>query len=199
MGERYRDRNRRCPAARSCQETPLRTALGLARPRDPVETEAELQPLAVAKLLKAIATTAPRGPQWAERTDNREVVPVGTDACRAARLAAGDLRLEGRYCHRRRSAAGDRQARDRRRPGNAGDGAPCGDHRGPALERAALCNAAEYHEGEEEAAGGREASAWRRRAAAARHAKVVEPPKGGGKVADAKELVAKLRNEAKVI
>jgi hypothetical protein len=30
---------------------------------------------------------------------------------------------------------------------------------------------------------------------------VVEPPrrKGGGKVADAKELVAKLRNEAKVI
>jgi len=31
--------------------------------------------------------------------------------------------------------------------------------------------------------------------------KVVEPPKrkGGGKVADAKELVAKLRNEAKVI
>ena len=31
--------------------------------------------------------------------------------------------------------------------------------------------------------------------------KVVEPPKrkGGGKVGDAKELVAKLRNEAKVI
>jgi electron transfer flavoprotein beta subunit len=31
--------------------------------------------------------------------------------------------------------------------------------------------------------------------------KVVEPPKrkGGGKVADAKELVAKLRGEAKVI
>jgi electron transfer flavoprotein beta subunit len=31
--------------------------------------------------------------------------------------------------------------------------------------------------------------------------KVVEPPKrkGGGKVADVKELVAKLRNEAKVI
>ena len=31
--------------------------------------------------------------------------------------------------------------------------------------------------------------------------KVAEPPKrkGGGKVADAKELVAKLRNEAKVI
>ena len=31
--------------------------------------------------------------------------------------------------------------------------------------------------------------------------KVTEPPKrkGGGKVADAKELVAKLRNEAKVI
>ena len=31
--------------------------------------------------------------------------------------------------------------------------------------------------------------------------KVVEPPrrKGGGKVADAKELVSKLRNEAKVI
>ena len=31
--------------------------------------------------------------------------------------------------------------------------------------------------------------------------KVVEPPKrkAGGKVADAKELVAKLRNEAKVI
>jgi electron transfer flavoprotein beta subunit len=30
---------------------------------------------------------------------------------------------------------------------------------------------------------------------------VVEPPKrkGGGKVADAKELVAKLRNEAKII
>ena len=43
--------------------------------------------------------------------------------------------------------------------------------------------------------------ARRRRCAAAATLKVVEPPKrkGGGRVADVKELVAKLRNEAKVI
>ena len=87
------------------QET-LRNALAMGADRAVlVETDAELQPLAVAKLLKAVA----------EREQPQMVICGkqaidGTDG-----LAAGDLCLQGRGQWRR----GERDARDRRRPRNS--------------------------------------------------------------------------------
>ncbi len=81
----------------ACQET-LRTALALGADRAIlVETDAELQPLAVAKLLRADrrrGEARPRDPRQAG--DRRRRQPDRPDARGAARLAAGDLRLEGR-------------------------------------------------------------------------------------------------------
>ena len=85
------------------QET-LRTAMAIGADRAIlVETTEELQPLAVAKLLKA------RGRQGAARPgdprqagDRRRLQPDRPDAGGAARPAAGHLRLEGRDRRRRR-------------------------------------------------------------------------------------------------
>jgi hypothetical protein len=89
----------------ACQET-LRTALAIGADRAIlVETDAELQPLAVAKLLKAIAQKESPdlvilGKQAIDDDSNQ----TGPDARGAARLAAGDVRVEGED----RRAAGPR-------------------------------------------------------------------------------------------
>ena len=80
-----------------CQET-LRTAMAIGADRAIlVETDDELQPLAVAKLLKALVDKEQPQPGHPRQAgDRRRLQPDRPDAGRAARPAAGDLRLEGR-------------------------------------------------------------------------------------------------------
>jgi electron transfer flavoprotein beta subunit len=81
------------------QET-LRTALAMGADRAIlVQSDEEVEPLGVAKLLAAIAreergAAKPGDPRQAG--DRRRQQPGRTDACGAARLAAGHLRVEGR-------------------------------------------------------------------------------------------------------
>ena len=86
-----------------CQET-IRTALAMGADRGVlVPTDAELQPLAVAKLLKAVIEKEQPGDRHHRQAgDRRRLQPDRADAGGAARLAAGDLRLEDR--DRRRAA-----------------------------------------------------------------------------------------------
>ena len=132
-----------------CQET-LRTAMAIGADRGIlVETDVELQPLAVAKLLKAIVDKEKPdliivGKQAIDDDANQ----TGQMLAALAGPAAGHVRVEARS--RRRSRAGD--ARGRRRARDDLD-QPAGGRDGrPAPERAALRHAAEHHEGEEEAA-----------------------------------------------
>ena len=87
------------------QET-LRTAMAIGADRAIlVETTEELQPLAVAKLLKALVDKEqPRPGDPRQAGDRRRLQPDRPDAGRAARPAAGHLRLEGRGRRRRGSS-----------------------------------------------------------------------------------------------
>ena len=112
---------------RQAQET-LRTALAMGADRAILVVAADdvsqdIEPLAVAKILKAIVDAEAPGPghrrQAGDRQRHERHRP---DARRAARLAAGDLRLQARDRRRqgdgdprgRRRAADDRGARCRR-------------------------------------------------------------------------------------
>ena len=77
-----------------CQET-LRTAMAMGADRGIlVETAVEVQPLAVAKVLKAIvAKEQPEARHHGQAGDRRRFQPVGPDAGGAARLAAGGVHL----------------------------------------------------------------------------------------------------------
>ena len=79
-------------------EETLRTALAMGADRAVlVETDDAVEPLAVAKILKGCRrgrTARPRHRRQAG--DRRRFEPDGPDAVCAARLGAGDLRLEGR-------------------------------------------------------------------------------------------------------
>ena len=81
-----------------------------------VETDEELQPLAVAKLLKALVDKEQPGLViLGKQAIDDDSQPDRPDAGRAGRSAAGDLRLEGRVA----DGKVDRHARSRRRPGDA--------------------------------------------------------------------------------
>src|SRR5207253_4582031 len=84
--------------------------------------------------------------------DRRRLELRRADARRAARLAAGHLRLEGRARCRSEVGAGD--ARGGRRPRDARHPAACRRDRRPPPERAALRVAAGHHEGAQEGAQG---------------------------------------------
>ncbi len=142
------------------QET-LRTALAMGADRGIlVETDGELQPLAVAKMLKAIA-----------EKEQPELIILGKqaidddwptdrpDARRPAGLGPGHLRHQDQA--RRRHHDGD--PRGRRRPGDRGPQPARDRHRRPAPERAALRLAAQHHEGEQEADRQEDAGRSRRR------------------------------------
>ena len=92
----------------------IRTALAMGADRGIlVKTDRPVEPLAVAKILKAIVDAGearPRHPRQAG--DRRRLQSDRPDAGGAARLAAGHLRLEAR--DRRRQRPG--HARGRRRP-----------------------------------------------------------------------------------
>ena len=136
----------------ACQET-LRTALAIGADRAIlVETDAELQPLAVAKLLKALVDK-----------EQPELVILGKqaiddDANQTGQMLAALLDWPQATFASKVEIAGERrdgQARSRRRARDGRDEAAGGRHRRPAPERAALRDAAQHHEGEEEAAGRR--------------------------------------------
>ena len=85
------------------QET-LRTALAMGADRAIlVQTDEEVEPLAVAKILaRSREEEQPRTDHPRQAGDRRRQQPDRADARRAARLAAGHVRLEGRGCRRQR-------------------------------------------------------------------------------------------------
>ena len=102
--------------AAQCQET-IRTALAMGADRGIlVQTDAELQPLAVAKLLKAVILAGKAGDRHHRQAGHRRrLQPDGPDAVGTARLAAGDLRLEAQ--DQRRPRRGHARGRWRARDG----------------------------------------------------------------------------------
>ena len=132
-----------------CQET-LRTALAIGADRAIlVETGAEVQPLAVAKILKKIV----------EKESPQLVIlgkqAIDDDSNQTGQMLAALLgwpqatfasKVKIARWRRRGHARGRWRSRDDR------DQAARGGHHRPAPERAALRHAAQYHEGEEEAA-----------------------------------------------
>jgi hypothetical protein len=182
-----------------CQET-LRTALAMGADRAiHVVTDVELQPLAVAKCLKAIAEReAARAHPPGQAGDRRRQQPDGARCWRPS--SAGRRRPSSP------SSSPGRQGRLRPR-GRRGDR----DHRGQAArrrhgrsspQRAALRVAAQHHEGEEEADRQPDARRARRRCRPAPrlHAfRGAAQAAGRGRVDSVDELVAKLKTEAGVI
>ena len=130
-----------------CQET-LRTAMAIGADRAIlVETTDELQPLAVAKLLKALVDKEQPGLViLGKQAIDDDCNQTGQMLAALARPAAGDVRVEGR-AHRR---FGQRHPRGRRRRRDAEADVAGDHHHRPAPERAALRHPAEHHEGEEE-------------------------------------------------
>ena len=138
------------------QET-IRTALAMGADRGIlVETPdgQAIEPLAVAKILKGVDRRGEAGLHHPRQAgDRRRLQSDRPDAGGAARLAAGDVRLQARD----RGRGGARHARGRRRPRDAQAQAAGRRHHRPAPQRAALSLAAQHHEGEEEAARRQEA------------------------------------------
>ena len=133
-----------------CQET-LRTAMAIGADRAIlVECADELQPLAVAKLLKALVDKEQPGLIiLGKQAIDDDCNQTGQMLAALAGLAAGHLRLQGRSRRRRRCLG---HPRNRRRPGDRHVNAAGRRHHRPAPERAALRDAAQHHEGQEEAA-----------------------------------------------
>ena len=147
------------------QET-LRTALAMGADRAIlVQTDDEVEPLAVAKILAKIAEEEqPRHGHPRQAGDRRRQQPDRPDARRLARLAAGHLRLEGRAS----AAASVNVTREVDGGLETVQAQAAGDrHHRPAPQRAALRLAAQHHEGQVEAARDQDAGRLRRRHRAA--------------------------------
>ena len=135
-----------------CQET-LRTAMAIGADRAIlVQTDDELQPLAVAKLLKALVDKEQPGlvilgKQAIDDDCNQTGQMLAALADLPQATFASKVEVADGY--------GQRHARGRRRPRDAQGQAAGGRHDRPAPERAALRDAAQHHEGEEEADGRR--------------------------------------------
>ena len=178
----------------------IRTGLAMGADRGIlVKAEGNVEPLAVAKILKAIADEEKPGLIiLGKQAIDDDCNQTGQMLAALARLVAGDLCLQARS--RRFRFQG--HARSRRRPADR-EAEGAGDrHDRLAPERAALRVAAQHHEGEEEADRRQERGRLRRRShAASRSAEDIEPPgrKGGVKVKDVAELISKLKTEAGVL
>ena len=183
-----------------CQET-LRTALAMGADRAiHVQTDAELQPLAVAKLLKEVAAREQPGLIITGKQ------AIDDDCNQTGQMLAALLGWpQGTFASKLTFADGEPggDARGRRRAREGRAQAAGGGHLRSAPERAALCEPAQHHEGQEEADRRADAGASSGVDIAPRHKilKVEEPPRrqSGVRVASVAELVDKLRHEAKVI
>ena len=132
-------------------EETLRTALAMGADRAIlVETDDAVEPLAVAKILKGVVEAEAAGPDHRRQAgDRRRQQPDRPDAGGAARLGPGaPSPPRSRSATARptvtREVDGGLQTIEHQAAGR-------GHHR-PAPQRAALCLAAEHHEGQEEAA-----------------------------------------------
>ena len=121
-----------------CQET-LRTAMAIGADRGIlVETTEELQPLAVAKLLKALVDKEQPGLViLGKQAIDDDANQTGQMLAALADLPQATFASQGRSGRRQ----GQRDARSRRRPGNHLAVAARGHHHRPAPERAALRDA----------------------------------------------------------
>ena len=134
----------------ACQET-IRYALALGADRGIlVQTDQELEPLAVAKLLKIAA----------ERETPDLIIlgkqAIDDDSNQTGQMLAALLDWpQGTFASKVELGEGDIQV-TREIDGGAGDGetqfAGCGNH-GSAPQRAKVCKATEYHEGKEKTPG----------------------------------------------
>ena len=146
-----------------CQET-LRTAMAIGADRAIlVETDDELQPLAVAKLLKALVDKEqPRlvilGKQAIDDDCNQTGQMLAALADLPQATFASKVEIADGKAKVTREVDGGLETLDAQAAG--------GRHHRPAPERAALRDAAQHHEGQEEAAGHRQA----RRPGRGRHA-----------------------------
>ena len=150
--------------APQCAET-IRTALAMGADRGIlVETDAELQPLAVAKLLRAIAEKEQPG-----------LIILGKQAIDDDMNATGQMLAallgwpQGTFASKVaiEGDIGHRDPRDRWRARDGGAHPARGRHHRPAPERAALRLAAQHHEGAQEADRDDQAGRSRRRSGAA--------------------------------
>jgi electron transfer flavoprotein beta subunit len=183
----------------ACQET-LRTALALGADRAIlVETDVELQPLAVAKLLKALVDKeAPRlvvcGKQAIDDDANQTGQMLAALLGWAQATSASKLDIAGDRATIKREVDGGLETIEAALPLVVTADLRLNEPRYATLPNIMKAKKKPLTTTTPAALGVDVAP----RLATL---KVVEPPKrkGGGKVADVKELVAKLRNEAKVI
>ncbi len=187
----------------ACQET-LRTALAMGADRAIlVESTVDLQPLAVAKLLKAIVDKeAPQLVILGKQAIDDDANQVGQMLAallgwpQATFASKIDISDEGgrKRATVKREIDGGLETLSMMLPAVVTTDLRLNEPRYATLPN--------IMKAKKKTARHRQAgNAWGRRHARLTTLKVAEPPKrkGGGKVADAKELVAKLRNEAKVI
>jgi electron transfer flavoprotein beta subunit len=185
--------------ATACQET-LRTALAIGADRAIlVETDAELQPLAVAKLLKAVVDKEqPQlvilGKQAIDDDANQvgQMLAALLDWPQAA--FASKVEVEGGRLRVKREVDGGLETVEMGLPAVVTADLRLNEPRYATLPNIMKAKKKPLEVVKPEALGVDVAP----RLATL---KMVEPPKrkGGGRVADVKELVSKLRNEAKVI
>ena len=183
----------------ACQET-LRTALALGADRAIlVETDVELQPLAVAKLLKALVDKeAPRlvicGKQAIDDDANQTGQMLSALLGWAQATSASKLDISGDRAIVKREVDGGLETIEAALPLVVTADLRLNEPRYATLPNIMKAKKKPLDVVQPAALG---VDVTPRLATV----KVSEPPKrqGGGKVADVKELVAKLRNEAKVI
>ena len=158
------------------QET-IRTALAMGADRGIlVKPTTYVEPLAVAKILKAIVDEEKPDPGYSRQTGHRRRLQSDRpDAGRAARVVAGDLRLrdhpiDGSEAEVTREIDGGLQTLKVKTAVHR--------HHRPAPQRAALRIAAEHHEGQEKADRREKPGRLRRRCDAAPEGlNTTEPPK----------------------
>ena len=147
-----------------CQDT-IRTALAMGADRGIlVETDAQLEPLAVAKMLKALVVK-----------EDIDLVVMGKQAIDDDMNATGQMLAallgwpQGTFASKVEIAGGVANVtrESRWRAGDRGADPAGGDHRRSAPERTALCLAAEHHEGPQEGDRDDQAGGSRRRSGAA--------------------------------
>jgi len=183
----------------ACQET-LRTALALGADRAIlVETDVDLQPLAVAKLLKAIVTKEqPKlvimGKQAIDDDSNQTGQMLAALLGWPQATFASKVEIAGERATVKREVDGGLETVETGLPAVVTTDLRLNEPRYATLPNIMKAKKKPL-ETTNPAALGVDVNPR------ITTLKVVEPPKrkGGGKVADAKELVAKLRNEAKVI
>ena len=183
----------------ACQET-LRTALAIGADRAIlVETTAEVQPLAVAKLLKAVVEKEqPQlvilGKQAIDDDSNQvgQMLAALLDWPQAA--FASKVEIEGTRMRVKREVDGGLETVEMSLPAIVTTDLRLNEPRYATLPNIMKAKKKPLEVVKPEGLGVDVAPRLTT-------LKVVEPPKrkGGGRVADVKELVAKLRNEAKVI